>query len=103
MFFRYTVVLTTFSQLLPAALKIADRFLSTCSVCCSMPPATRLPVAGSSATCPEINRNPLALMACEYGPIGVGALGDKTTSRVNVLMDAFVTHSKRGEESLKAC
>src|SRR5205807_1995 len=60
---------------------MAERFFMTCSVCCSMPPVIRFPVAGSKATCPEINKNPLALMPWEYGPMALGALGVKTTSR----------------------
>src|SRR5260370_15485530 len=86
MFLRYTVVLTTFSQLLPAACKIALRFFSTCSVCCSMPPEMTLPVAGSKATWPEMKTKPLALMACEYGPMALGALGVETASRVKPLL-----------------
>src|SRR4029077_8242717 len=87
MFFRNTVVFTTFSQLLPAACRMADKFWSTRSVCASIPPSIKLPVAGSNATWPEINTKPFALMACEYGPIALGALGVETTSRVKPLMD----------------
>src|SRR5262249_58904544 len=86
MFFRKTVVFTTFSQLLPAACRMAVRFFSTCSVCASIPPSIRFPVAGSNATWPEINTNPFALIACEYGPIALGAWVVETTSRVKPLM-----------------
>src|SRR6476660_7396919 len=92
MFLRNTVVFTTFSQLVPAASRIAERFLSTCSVCASMPPWIRFPVAGSSATWPEMKTNPFALIACEYGPIALGALGVETTSRVKPLMDPLFCH-----------
>jgi hypothetical protein len=37
-------------------------------------------------TCPEIKTNPLALIACEYGPIALGALGVETTSLVKPLI-----------------
>jgi hypothetical protein len=37
--------------------------------------------------CPEIKRNPLALIACEYGPIALGALGVETTSRLKLLIE----------------
>src|ERR1700739_988221 len=40
--------------------------------------------------CPEIKRNPLALIACEYGPIALGALGVETTSRVTLLIEYSV-------------
>src|SRR5437588_2416981 len=86
MLFRKTVVFTTFSQLLPAACRIAERFFNTCSVCSSIQPSIMFPVSGSMGICPEIKRNPLALMACEYGPIALGALGVETTSRVKPLM-----------------
>src|SRR5260370_38401916 len=65
-----------------------------------MLPEIRLPVAGSNATWPEMNTKPFALIACEYGPIALGALGVETASRVKVLMSVFVTHSERSEESL---
>src|SRR6266404_5254125 len=68
---------------------MAVRFLSTCSVCASMPPVIRLPVAGSSGICPEINTKPFALMACEYGPMACGALEVETTSRVKPLMNVL--------------
>src|SRR6516225_8882959 len=100
MFFKKTVVLTTFSQLLPAAWRIAVRLFSTRSVCSAMPPEIRLPVAGSNATWPEMKTNPLALMACEYGPMAFGAWGVETGSRVEVIMGVFLTHSKRSEETL---
>src|SRR5258708_13393001 len=74
---------------------MAERFFSTCSVCCSMPPSIRLPVAGSKGTCPEIKTNPLVLMACEYGPIGLGALGLKTMSRVKLMMASEYVSRKR--------
>jgi hypothetical protein len=39
-----------------------------------------LPVVGSNAVCPETNMNPLALMACEYGPMAFGPFSVKITS-----------------------
>src|SRR5260221_14309362 len=64
---------------------MAARFFSTCSVCCSIPPLMMLPVVGSIGTCPEIKTNPLALIACEYGPMAPGALRVETTSRVKLM------------------
>src|ERR1017187_320057 len=73
MFFRNTVVLTTRSILLPAAASTAERFFSTRSVWALMSPSISLPVAGSSAICPDAKMNPPALIPCEYGPMGWGA------------------------------
>src|SRR3954469_5053112 len=73
MSFRKTVDFTTLSRPLPAALSTAEIFFITCSVCSTIPPATMLPVAGSSATCPEAKTNPADFSACEYGPIACGA------------------------------
>src|SRR5205085_5336098 len=87
MFLRYTVVFTTLSQPLPAACKMAERFFMTCSVCLSTPPLIRLPLAGSKQTWPEIKSKPLALMAWEYGPIALGALGVEIASRDCPLID----------------
>src|SRR5579859_122051 len=81
MFLRYTVVFTTFSRPVPAACRMACRFLSTRSVCSAIPPLTTFPVAGSMATCPETNTMPAALIACEYGPIACGASFVAMTSR----------------------
>src|SRR5215469_8302220 len=65
---------------------MAVRLFSTLSVWASMPPVMRLPVAGSKATCPETNTKPWALMACEYGPMALGALVVETASRVKPLI-----------------
>src|ERR1051325_8774204 len=45
----------------------------TRSVCALTSPLSSSPVAGSSATWPEQNTMPSALMACEYGPMACGA------------------------------
>src|SRR5690349_1315012 len=50
------------------------------SVCCRMSVPTNSPVFGSSATCPDIYRNPFARMPCEYGPMGFGPRSVDTTS-----------------------
>jgi hypothetical protein len=39
-------------------------------------------VAGSIATCPETKTNPLARIACEYGPIAWGASLAEMMSRI---------------------
>src|ERR1700733_7574936 len=39
-------------------------------------------VVGSVGICPETNTNPLALIACEYGPIACGASFVEITSRM---------------------
>src|SRR6185312_14240213 len=77
---------------------MAGKFFRTCSVCCSMPPVIRFPVAGSKATWPEIKTNPLALMAWEYGPIALGALGVETTSRVKLINASCFSRPERISE-----
>src|SRR5512140_3688125 len=77
-----TVVLTARSRPEPAASSTPARLASTCRVWASIPPSTRFPVAGFSPAWPEANTNGPALMACEYGPIGLGALGSTTTSLI---------------------
>src|SRR2546423_1100575 len=49
-----------------------------------MPPSTICIVAGSRAICPEQKMKPLALMACEYGPMACGAPLVATGSRVGM-------------------
>src|SRR5579872_6535081 len=83
MLLRNTVERTTFSRLLPAALKIAERFLSTRSVWAETSPSSTCWVDGSIATCPETKTNPLARIACEYGPIACGASFVEITSRIH--------------------
>src|SRR5215469_12755734 len=73
MSFRNTVVLTTWERVSPACARIAFKFSSTRSVCCATSPSRNVFVFGSSAICAE-KRNPFARTACEYGPIGFGAL-----------------------------
>src|SRR5271165_934377 len=82
MFLRKTVVFTARSSDVPAAFKIPERFCNARSVCWATSPLTTCCVAGSSATCPETNTNPLALMACEYGPIALGPSLVAITSRM---------------------
>src|SRR5271157_4054929 len=56
-------------------------------------------VAGSSATCPETNRKPLALIPWEYGPMGFGPRLVRTTSfMVNSPFNVESKDSKRGGE-----
>jgi hypothetical protein len=45
----------------------------TRSVWATMSPSDIWPVAGSSAICPAVKRNPPLAIACEYGPIAAGA------------------------------
>ena len=56
---------TTCSGPALASLRIAIRFLSTCSVWTSMSPSTSSFVAGSSGICPETKSSPPAITACE--------------------------------------
>src|SRR5579883_84164 len=73
----YTVVFTTCAQDVPAAVRIAPRFWSTRSVWAATSPSMTVPVAGSSAIWPAVNRSPApwATTAWEYGPIAAGACG----------------------------
>src|SRR5580700_7004826 len=83
MFFRNTVDRTTFSSPLPAAFKIAERFLSTRSVWTATSPPSTCWVDGSMATCPETKTNSSVRIACEYGPIACGASLVEITSRIH--------------------
>src|SRR5580700_5794275 len=83
MFLRNTVERTTFSNPVPAACRIAERFLSTRSVWTATSPSITCCVAGSIATCPETKTNPLARIACEYGPIACGPSLVEITSRIH--------------------
>src|SRR5258706_5946628 len=49
-----------------------------------MPPSTMFPVAGSKPTCPAVKIMPLVLMACEYGPMALGASEVEMTSRMTM-------------------
>ena len=71
---RKQVVLTTSSNVAPAAERTAEMFFMTCSVCVLMSSPTSTPLAGSSAICPEQKSRAPALIACEYGPTAAGAL-----------------------------
>jgi len=59
---RKIVVLTTSSQVAPAASSTAVRLAITRSVSGSMPPSTRTPLVGSRAAWPEQNRKPSLTM-----------------------------------------
>src|SRR5271170_3602140 len=80
MSFRNTVVFTTWLNEVPPASRTAFRFSNTRSVCCRTSVPTSSPDCGSRATCPERNRKPFDLIACEYGPIGLGPRAVKITS-----------------------
>src|SRR5208282_3049346 len=82
MFLRNTVERTTFPRPLPAASRISDKLRRTRSVCAATSPVTTCCVAGSIAICPEVKINPLALMACEYGPMACGASLVEMISRI---------------------
>jgi hypothetical protein len=57
--------LTTSEKVQPALASTARRLASTWRAWPSKPPATIAPVAGSSATCPEVNSQPSTDTACE--------------------------------------
>src|SRR5919201_4163090 len=76
MFVRNTRAHATWSKLLPAALRTAERFWKMRSVSATMPPSTTLPVAGSWPTCPLKKRKPSILTAWENGPTGGASSGD---------------------------
>src|SRR5271154_2151144 len=80
MSFRNTPRRTARSSEEPAACTMAFKFSMMHSACCAASPVSALPVVGSNAVWPETNTNPLALMACEYGPIALGPLSVKITS-----------------------
>src|SRR2546430_1348474 len=69
-------------------------FSSVFSVCCRISLPTNSPVWGSSATCPDIYRNPFARMPCEYGPMGFGPRSVTTTSLI-VCSPSLFPHSLR--------
>src|SRR5688572_13371737 len=48
------------------------------SVCSAIPPATRTSVFGSVPILPARKIKPLAMIACEYGPMTFGESGDST-------------------------
>src|SRR5712691_8824755 len=77
---RKTVVFSTWPRFTPAASRMPFTFCSTRSVCRRMSAPASSPVLGSSATCPERYKNPLARMACEYGPMGFGPRSVRTVS-----------------------
>src|ERR1700735_613192 len=70
--FRKTLTFTTRSNEEPAASRIALRFSNVRTVCFAVSPSIGLPVVGSNAVWPETKTKPLALIACEYGPIALG-------------------------------
>src|SRR4051795_4480665 len=80
-FCRKTVVFTSRSRLDPASSRIARRFASTCSVCSSMEPPLSSLSPGFSASWPDTNTSPFALIAWEYGAPwnGAGAVSVRTT------------------------
>src|SRR5512147_2285120 len=70
---RKTVVLTTFASEVPAASKIALRFCRTRRVCSLTSPSINRLVAGSIGVWPAQKTRPFVRIACEYGPIALGA------------------------------
>src|SRR5215203_4606505 len=79
---RKTVVLTRLSSDVPASSRIARRLAKICSVCSAIAPSATWFSPGRSASWPETNTNPFALIACEYGAPwnGAGAASVRTTS-----------------------
>src|SRR5258707_15727781 len=69
---RNPVVLITLWSLALAASRIPLIFSKTRSVCWRISEPALWPVLGSSATCPDRYTKPFALLACEYGPMGLG-------------------------------
>src|SRR5713101_2538355 len=103
MFFRKTVLRSTWSSLLPAAARIAERFFITRSVCAATSPSITCCVAGSIATCPETNTKPLARIAWEYGPIALGALEVEITSRMALLIsDCVISDCRLDDRKTKS-
>src|SRR5215471_6494274 len=94
---RKTVVFTSRSRPLPAASRIAPRFLNTCSVCSSIVVPITSPCAGSSASCPDTNTSPFAEIACEYGAPwnGAGAPSVRTTV-LSATISSFVRRLREG-------
>ena len=68
-----TVVLITSSTKTPDSLISSQRLPIACLACASMPSGIS-PVDGTTGITPDVNTNPLASIACEYGPIAAGAL-----------------------------
>src|SRR3954454_2243588 len=81
-FCRKTVVFTRRSRLEPASSRMARRFASTCSVCSSIEPPVSSLSPGFSASCPDTNTSPFALIAWEYGAPWKGAGADSVRTTV---------------------
>src|SRR5688572_9616827 len=71
---RYTLHLTTLASDEPGASRIVLRLSNTRVVSERASPRSTWPVAGLMHPCPETKTKPFSTMACEYGPIGFGAL-----------------------------
>src|SRR4029077_1054424 len=82
----------------PAAVNTAEIFLSTRSVCAEISPSMSLLVMGSRAVCPAQKTNSPALMAWEYGPIGLGASFASTTERPLEAAGVFADFGLSAEE-----
>src|SRR5512146_1862155 len=87
---RNTVVFTTFANEVPAASRMALRFCSTRRVCAGTSPSISLLTAGSIGVCPAQNTRPFTRIACEYGPIALGASSVLMTVRFVALGAAAV-------------
>src|ERR1700731_4053993 len=87
----------------PAAVSTAEIFLSTRSVWAEMSPSMSLLVMGSRAVCPAQKTNSPALMAWEYGPIGLGASFTSTTERPFAAAYAFADFGFSAEELFGVC
>src|ERR1700720_83414 len=89
----------------PAAVSTAEIFLSTRSVWAEMSPSMSLLVMGSRAVCPAQKTNSPALMAWEYGPIGLGASFASTTERPFAAdpADVFAVFGLSAEELFGVC
>src|SRR5262245_18925799 len=75
---RNTPQRSTCCRLDPAASRMAFTFFKHCSVCCSTPPSTTRPVAGSVAPWPDTNTRRSSCMPGEYGPTGAGRFAART-------------------------
>jgi hypothetical protein len=69
---RIRVAFTVLAPEEPATSRIAFKFSRTISACIGGSPLKSCPEAGSIDNCPETKTKPLALIACEYGPIAFG-------------------------------
>ena len=76
-------------------------FSSARVVCSVIPPATSWSVAGSRATCPEVNSRSPTQIAWEYGPMAAGASLVEIATFSRSLMGLSITRSSWDEHQLR--